>query len=155
MKPESIKEFDDAVAKFFKPLANRFEFPITKLRDGIYEITGGAFAVRIRQGTGHRKDFVVTLAPLVLLPDDLDDLSHEIGLGVVAEFNGKQLHECGDFQCDFSEAAKFTELLCVPYLLGTKNDFGEIQYFVERKIEESGIQSKKYRFPRNVREEWI
>ncbi len=155
MKAESMKEFDDVVAQFFQPLANRVGFQLTKLRDGIYEIAGGMFAMRIRQGTGHRKDFVVTLAPKASLSDDLDDLGQEIGLGVVAEYNGKRLQETDDYQRDFSEAARIAELLCGPYLLDTKEDFGEIQHFVERKVEESGIKTKKYYFPRNVREEWI
>ena len=126
-----------------------------KLRDGIYQIAGRDFAMRIRQGTGHRKDFVVTLAPKVSLPDDLDDLSQEIGLGVVAEYNGKPLQVRDDYQREFEEAAKTAETLLVPYLLETKTDFEEIRHFVECKVEESGIRTKKYHFPPNVREEWI
>jgi hypothetical protein len=155
MKPESFKEFDNAVARCFQPFSERAGFPIRKLRDGIYEIAGQKFVMRIRRGTGHRKDFLVTLSRKASLSRDLDDLSHEIGLGVIAEYNGKQLQALGDYRREFAEAAKIAESLCLPYLLGTKTDFEDIQHFVERKVEESGIKTKSYHFPRNVREEWL
>ncbi len=155
MKEKWTKEFDDAVVRFFQPLANRFGFPLKRWRDGIYEITGRTFVMRIRQGMGHRKDFVVTLAPKMALPDNLDDLSREIGLGVIAEYSGEILQAKGDFQNQFEEAAKAAEIYCIPYLLETKKDFEEMRNFVKRRVEETGIKTKKYHFPRNVREEWI
>ena len=155
MKTEPTGEFDDAADRFFLPLAKRAGLQIKKLCDGIYEIPGRTFVMRIRQGTGHRRDFLVTLAPKSSLPDNLDDLSQEIGLGVVAEYNGKQLQVQSDYHSDFAEAAKIAEMFCIPYLLDTKKDFEEIRRFVECKITESGLETKKYRFPHNVREEWI
>ena len=155
MKSESFKEFDDAVARFFQPFSERAGFPIRKLRNGMYEISGNEFVIRIRRGTGHREDFIITLAPKKSLPSDLDDLGHEIGLNVIAEYNGQQLQESDDYQGQFSEGARIAELLLMPYLLGSKTDFEEIQRFVESKVEESGIRTKKYHFPKNVREEWL
>ena len=89
MKPESFKEFDNAVARFFQPFSERAGFPKRKLRDGIYEIAGQEFVMRIRRGTGHRKDFLVTLSRKASLSRDLDDL-HSGSWGSVLTFDTKQ-----------------------------------------------------------------
>lgn len=160
METVSNQQFGEAVVRFFQPLADRASLPLKKLREDIYEITGKGFILRIRRGTGHRKDFVVTLAPAESRSRDLDDLSDEIGLGVVTEYHGQELRaqdvsSLADFQSAVQDAAEMAGEFCLPYLLGTKTDYEEIRRFVERKVDESGIRTKQYNFPPNVREEWL
>jgi hypothetical protein len=49
------KLFDKAVAKFFEPIAHRLGLPLTKIRDGVYEIPSPHFILRIRLHTGHAR----------------------------------------------------------------------------------------------------
>jgi hypothetical protein len=160
MEAMNDSAFDDAVVRFFGPLAVRANSSLQKLRDGIYQIAGTAFVVRIRRGTGHRKDFVVTLSPKKSGAEDLDDLSGEIGLGVFAEYHGRplQMHELDskkDWLLAFEEAARAAEVFCLPYLVGEQTDLQDVRHFIEQKVEESGIRTKKYHFPPKVREEWL
>jgi hypothetical protein len=152
--------FDTLAARFFGPLAERAGLALRQVRDGIYEIAGQAFTVRIRRGTGHRKDFLVTLSPTRSGTEDFDDLRSEIGLGVLADYSERPLKphpldSLEDWQLAMGEAAEAARELCLPYLLGKQTDLEGVKQFIERRVEESGIRTKKYRFPRNVREEWI
>jgi hypothetical protein len=85
--------FDECVNQFFKPLAQQSKLPLDKLKDGIYEIRGSAFTMRVRRGTGHSRDFLVCLSDNKSRPEslDVDRLDGEIGLGVIAEFYGEKL----------------------------------------------------------------
>jgi hypothetical protein len=151
-------DFDDTVTNFYKPIADRAGLKLQKLRSGIYEIAGARFIVRLRQGTGHKKDLLVTMAPMKVPGRDLDDLSDEIGLPLIAEFHGIEIpHEDissnEGFYSSPRRVAETIEQFCIPYLLGRKSDFEELRSFVDRKIEEAG--KREWRFPPNVREEWI
>lgn len=160
MKDMNDSDFDDAAVRFFGPLAVRANSSLQKLREGIYQIAGMAFVVRIRRGTGHRKDFVVTLSPKKSGAEDLDDLSGEIGLAVIAEYHGRplqmrELDSKKDWLLAFEEATHAAEMFCLPYLVGEQTDLQGVRRFIEQKVEESGITTKKYHFPPNVREEWF
>ena len=152
-------KFDRLVSRYFEPLADRTGLKLVKVSHGIFEIAGKTFVVRIRLGTGHKTDFLVTLSS-EKSKKDIADLSNEIGLGVIAEYY-KQPLRSQDFASDeeihsaFLEAANTTEALCLPYLLGIRDSVADILEFVEEKIASSGIRDKKYRFPPNVREEWL
>lgn len=153
--------FDDAVARFFEPLAHRSNLPIQKLFDGIYEIAGQSFAMRIRRGIGHRKGILVTLLPTRdRYYDDLENIRGELGLGNFVEFNNEQLTESGidtpeGYLQEAEKLAKSAERFLVPYLLGTRSDFIEVKEHVRKRGEEALREVKKYQFPRNVREEWL
>jgi hypothetical protein len=60
-----------------------------------------------------------------------------------------------DAEKAFAVAAESSKSLVVPYLIGEKDEFAGLRQFVEEKIRQSGVREKKYKFPRNVREEWI
>ncbi|HUJ42108.1 MAG TPA: hypothetical protein VLW52_00750 [Opitutaceae bacterium] len=155
----SAAMFDELVTRFFAPLAKRAGLPLEALGEGIYEVAGSKFAMRIRRGTGHRKDFLVTLS-LKQPEQNLDDLSGEIGLGVLADYRGRPLHahaldSVEDWQLALEETARASEELCLPYLKGKQNDLDGVRRFIERKIDASGIRTERHRFPRNVREEWV
>ena len=156
----SANIFDEGVTQFFEPLAKRIKLPLQKLKDGIYEIAGETFTMRIRRGIGHSRDFLVTLSEKSSTPLSPDELGREVGLGVIAEFNGQKLgthklHTTEGYLAAFAEAAKAAERYCAPYLLDLRSHLGEIRRVVEQKIEDSGLRPKKHRFPPNVREEWL
>jgi hypothetical protein len=152
--------FEVGVADAFQALAARSGLPLKKLRDGIYEMVGSGFVMRIRRGTGHGKDFLVTLSRKEDISADLLQLTGEVGLAVIAEYGGAVADALALSARDgslgaFQRAAEGAERFCLPYLFGEKADFSEIQAFVEDKILKSGANTKKYYFPPNVREEWI
>jgi hypothetical protein len=152
-------KFDDSVTRSFGPLAQHVRQPLVKLRERIYQIEGCGFRMRIRLGTGHRLDFLVTLSRSDRVTEDLSDLKGEIGLGVLAAYNGNPLKaqspsSINGWQQAFDEAAQAARVFCLPYLLGSQTELDGVKHFIEQKIEDSGIRTKEYHFPRKVREEW-
>ncbi len=144
----------------FEPLALRAGLPLRKLHDGVYELVGKEFVMRIRRGTGHGKDFLVTLSRKEDVSDNPLELTGEVGLGVLAEYSGATAAalalKARDGSPDaFRRAAEAAERFCLPYLLGRRMDFAGIQQFVEDKILESGALMRKYHFSPNVRDEWV
>jgi hypothetical protein len=61
-KPNNIT-FSKAVAKSFMPLAANAKLTIQELGEGVYEVLGKDFTMRVRRGAGHRKDILVTVLP--------------------------------------------------------------------------------------------
>ncbi|MBI4658411.1 MAG: hypothetical protein HY735_06130 [Verrucomicrobia bacterium] len=156
MSKANTNLFREAVTKFFAPLAEQTGLTLSELADGVYEIEGAKFAMRIRRGTGHRKDMLVTLLATEGRPTDLFDLSHEIGLGMVAEFRGERIE--ADQKDDLKEAenlAHAAQKFLVPYLLGHRSDHAELTKFVEKRANEVSSEVPAYRFPKNVRKEWL
>ena len=152
-------DFDESIVTFYKPVADRAGLELQKLRSGIYQIAGASFILRLRQGIGHKKDLLVTMAPMTTSPRDLDDLSGEIGLPLVVEYNGVEVpHEdissTVGFYSNPQRVADAIEQFCIPYLLGRKTDFDELRSFVDRKID-AAAWKPPYNFPPNVREEWL
>jgi hypothetical protein len=74
----------------------------------------------------------------------------------VGEFieTGIDLRSSEDWTEAFEEAAVATRKLCIPYLTGERRDFEEILAFIDRKIEATGIRTKKWNFPPNVIKKW-
>jgi hypothetical protein len=161
MSDPSIETFDEGVTCFFRPLAERIKLPLQKLAKGVYEITGKTFVLRIREGIGHSRDFLLSVSKKDEASQSPRDLGkNEIGLGVVAEFGGEKLgpykyHTREGYLHAFKDQARAAEKYGVPYLLDLRSNFEDIREFVERKVVESGIREKKFHFPPNVREEWI
>lgn len=152
--------FEVLVVQCFSPIAKKAGLELKQLGKGVFEIKGSRFAVRIREGVGHARDFLVTLLAVKPLPDDFDDLTGEIGLGVIVEFCGgtlsdKDLFLPGRYRQAMNEAAAATEKFCLDFLLNRKDSLTDLRTFIEQKISKSGLRDKKCRFPPNVREEWL
>jgi hypothetical protein len=80
--------FETGVADSFKQLAIRAGLSLRKLHDGVDELVGREFAMRIRRGTGHGKDFLVTLSGREDVSDNPLELTGSVGLAVIAEYSG-------------------------------------------------------------------
>ena len=159
MNNSTSNTFDEAVAKFFAPIVSRANLAIRKLGQGVYEVQSPEFTMRIRRGSGHRKDILVTLLPTAERPSDIRDLSKEIGFGVIANFHGEKLAELPfDTEDDYfryaSSLATAAEKFLLPYPLGLRTDFLEIKDFVKANVDKALSEMPKYRFPKNVRKEW-
>jgi len=131
--------FDVLVTQAFEPWAKRAGFVLKNPRDGIFEIEGLRFTMRIRRGTGHLKGFVVTLSRKSSQVVDLDDLDGEIGLSVIAEFNGQPLrtwalNSIDDWKVALEDAAAASQAFCLPYLIGEISNFEDIEQFIEVRI---------------------
>jgi len=156
----TFEGFDKVVADVFRTLAVRSKSELRRIGEGVYEIEGHEFTTRIRRGTGHRKNILVTISPTTEKPTNLADLSGEIGLSVVAKFHGEKLTELSfDDEKEYLEYARnlanSAQKVLLPYLLGLRSDFSQIKEFVAKNAEESAEEVSKYRFPKNVRKEWI
>jgi hypothetical protein len=154
----STTGFDTLVRHFFQPLSARVGAPLKLLREGIYEIGGSAFVLRIRRGTGHSRDFLVTLSRRAS-GKSLDDLSDEIGLGVIAQYNQRSLrpHDLDselDWKLALEEAAEAATAFCLPYLSNAQSDLSGVELFIRTKVEASGIKNKGFQFPSNVQKKW-
>lgn len=57
--------FDEAIAKYFAPIAGELGLPLTKVDESIYEIPSPHFILRIRLHTGHRRGFNVIVTDLI------------------------------------------------------------------------------------------
>ena len=159
MKPEDVKLFDDAVARFFPIISAKVKLPLNRLQDGLYEIASPESVMRIRLGTGHGKSVLATIMAARDRPKDLNDASKEFGLGLVARFYGKTVQtEPAATAEEFLEQAKIVARKAdehfVPHLLGLRDDFERMKEYVGTLVTESGIREKKWNFPKNVREEW-
>jgi hypothetical protein len=154
--------FDKAVETFFEPLARELSLPLSKIQDGVFDIASQHFIMRIRLDTGHRRGLNVILRPASFREFDEDKPGIELGIGCLIEFQGENpqntLIEVSTDE-DFFEQARLlaiaAERYAVPYLLGQGKDWTAIKEMIERKTEKDVDEIKKYRFPKNVREEWI
>lgn len=155
------KIFDEAVAKYFAPIAGELGLPLAKVADGIYEISSPHFILRVRLHTGHRRGLNVILREASSCKFDENEPFVQYGIGCFMEFHGEDLKQTfidvdseGNFMKQAQLLAQATKRYGVPYLLGQGRDFDAIKEVVRKKAEEGIEQIKKYRFPKTVREEW-
>ena len=154
-----LETFDRVVSQSFASWVNELKMTLRQAAPGIYEIVGSGFIVRIRLESGHGQSILVTLMKAKDRPSDISDASEEIGLGVVARFNGLEFHteqiaSPRELAVQANYLSQMASKLLAPYLLGLRDDFEFLLEFVQTLIGQSGIQCKKWTFPKNVREEW-
>lgn len=160
MSKVDLATFDAAVFKYFQPIANALALPMMHPKGDMYEIASPYFILRIRFCMGHGKSILATLMPAIDRPADINDESKEYGIGVIMGFNGetfrtKQVSDVGEFLEQAAGIAGAVEKFAIPYLLGGKTDFDKIREYVRQLVTDSGIEQKKWHFPKNVREEWL
>lgn len=160
MNNPNLKTFDSVVPDLFASLAQRAKAGLRRVADGVYEIEAQGFTARVRYGTGHRKDILVTLLPTSEKPLELSDLSREVGLGAVAKFCGENLPELSfdneeEYLAYASALAASAEKFLLPYLLGLRTDFSAIKEFVSKNAREGDREVSEFKFPKNVRKEWL
>ena len=152
--------FDQAVGTFFEPIARRCGLPLSKVQDGAYEIASPFFIMRIRLNTGHRRGLNVLLRPASVREFDEDEPGVEYGIGNFVVFEGEDWKEqLVETDMDFLQRAeclaKASERFGLPYLLGEGKSFDAIKEMVKRRTETDVKEISRYRFPRNVRKEWL
>jgi hypothetical protein len=140
------------------PVARGAGLLLRKVGSNLYEIGGSEFVLRIRKGTGHRDDLLVTVTSSGDTSLDLNSVKDEIGLGAIAQYYGAQFpapdsSSITDFDLTAATAAQQAQSFILPILTGENKDFLAIKDFIKRKIAENE-QSKSYRNIPNVREEW-
>lgn len=161
------KLFDQAVAKFFEPIALKLRLPLVKIRDGIYEMQSPYFIMRVRLHNGHARGFNVILRQASMRDFDerKPDIQYSIGCFIL--FQGEDLKQImvevntdEDFLKQAKLLAEATERFGVPYLLGQKNDFEAVREFMKKRGEPEleRIKQLQRNIERNlpfVRQEWI
>jgi hypothetical protein len=123
--------FETGVAECFLPLAQKAGLPLIKIYDGVYDIVGHNYRLRIRRGIGHGGGFLVTLSNEELDRRDPIKIVNEIGLGRVAGYNGAApevafIPDRDNSLAAYRKAAKVAKNYALPYLLGIKSDYEQI-----------------------------
>lgn len=156
------KIFDEAVAAFFEPIARKLALPLLKVRDGVYEIPSPHFVMRIRLDTGHRRGLNVILRPASVRDFDENKPGIQYGIGAFMQFHGERIEQTFidvDSDDDFLKRAQLlaqaAERYGVPYLLGRGENWEAVKEMISKKTAEDLEEIGKYRFPKNVRKEWI
>jgi hypothetical protein len=160
------KLFDKAVMRFFEPIAQQLGLPISKIRDGVYEMPSPHFIMRIRLHDGHRRGLNVILRSAMLKDFGEDKPDQQYDISCFMLFHGEDLKQIiADVNTDADFIAQ-AELLAgavnrfgIPYLLGQKNDFEAIREFMKKRGEPEmeRIKQMQRNIERNmpsVRQEW-
>ena len=161
-KMRDLKVFDEAVATFFEPIARRLALPLLKVRAGIYEIPSPHFIMRIWLDTGHRRGLNVILRQTSVHDFDENKPGVQYGIGAFMQFHGERLDQTFievDSDKEFFKRAQLlaqaADLYGVPYLLGRGEDWEAVKEMISKKTAEDLNKIGEYRFPKNVRKEWI
>lgn len=125
------KIFDEAVLQFFGPIASAAELPLSKVQDGVYEITSPNFVMRIRLHTGHQRGINVILRRA---SNEAFDEKHP-GYGIVhfVKFGGGEwesdetVRTDTDFMRKAHQFARAAERYGIPQLLGKEDHFNDIE----------------------------
>jgi hypothetical protein len=154
------KIFDEAVEKYFAPIAGALGLLLLRVQDGIYDIPSACFILRIRLDTGHRSGLNVFLRPAEFHQFDENEPGIEYGLGNLMLFKGEPwedplIETDDDFVKRAEWLAKMSERFAVPYLLGQENNWEAIKEMVRQRTIPEIEKIKSYRYPKNVREEWL
>jgi hypothetical protein len=147
MKQEPMRDavlFDRAVAKFFKPIADKLQLPLFKVAYNIYEIPSPYFIMRIRLHGGRYRGINVILRRTTLRDFVDNKPGFQLGIGCFAQFIGEELKGFKQLlptatDADFMEQAQLfmvqAERFGVPYLLGLKDDFEAVEKFIVKRGE--------------------
>lgn len=153
--------FNKSVTLFFEPLARMHNFPLSKINDGVYEISSPYFIMRIRLHTGHARGLNVTLRQASQRDFDENEPGIEYGIGCFVLFNGQSLKQLfidvftdEDFLQQAQLLAEAVKHFGIPYLIGQKNDFETVKEMIDERGESECEEIKKYRFPPFVQKRW-
>ena len=152
--------FEDAVGRYFAPLAKKLGVQLERLRKEVFGIQTAHCAMLIRKGTGHRDNILVTLRAREPRERDLDDLSADVGLGVLAAMKGSEIPRISiDTNKGYLDAAEIeadaAETYALPFLLGTVTGFDAVEEFIRSQVKETRISKFRVKNRIAVREEWL
>ena len=156
------KLFDEGMKTYFLPFAQKHGLSWAKERDGVYDILSPYYILRIRLDTGHRRGANVILRPASHRVFDENDPTVQIGLRWFAEFYGKKsqnlFNEVSDRESFLDQMrllALAAEQYAEPYLLGRGRNWDAIKEQIRAGAHQESEAIKQYRFPKNVRKEWL
>src|SRR5262245_59887103 len=120
-----LKLFDDAVQRYFMPVAERLRLQTSRVRDGFYELASPFLVARIRLDTGHRRGLNVIAHKPSMREIDENEPWSQIGIANFAKAAGEEclepdIENDGDFLERAAWLAKATDRLLTPYFLGLK-----------------------------------
>ncbi|HVV49653.1 MAG TPA: hypothetical protein VHO06_08340 [Polyangia bacterium] len=129
---DKAEVFERAIEAHFAPVITGAGLTLARIAAGVYEVAGREIAMRLRAGTGHKKDMLMTLVRRRGRTGDPYDLHDEIGAGWFAKQVGITMPE---FSVDSEEGymrsafdlAQVAKTALLPYLLGTRLDFGVVE----------------------------
>ena len=155
-----LQLFDRSVEAFFEPIARRLGLPLSKVQGGVYEVASPYIIMRIRLHTGHHRGLNVMLRPASSRVFNESEPGAEYGLVHFVLLEGGDWTEPliatdADFLNWAAQLAIQSERFGAPYLLGKGKNYDAVKEIVRQKSRRALEEIKAYRFPKNVRKEWI
>jgi len=164
MSQITIEDFEQAVARYFVPIAQEHGWSCIRRAPTVYEIPSPHFVMRIRFDVGaHRRSINALLLPKDQMPGDIENGGEgELGIAVIAGYNGVTI-ESIPWDWDQNKngllgQAQYVAAMVrehgLPYLTGKKSDWPNVVEFISKRIEERSEHLRKIKFPPNVQKRW-
>jgi hypothetical protein len=158
----TIATFEQAVGRYFDPIASEHGWPLIRRGEDVYETASPYFVLRIRFHVGaHAKSINATLIPIDQMPGDVAGGGcGELGVGVIAGYNGAEIKYIpweNTVQGLFEEAQHVANLVRqfgLPYLLGQRSDWNKVKEYVGKEKEKYLEKLRGYKFPPFVQKRW-
>lgn len=149
--------FEEAVARFFQPIAKEHGWQIIRCSDNTYEISSEHCVMIVDWHQGqHTRSLNVTL-----IPNEADSKDRKkIGVWPIAGYNGNPFKYTPWTQTAegfFQEAeymARLAKQYCLPYLLGLKSDWKDVEEYWEAESKKELEKIESYKFPPQVQKRW-
>ncbi len=162
MSSITIETFKQAVARYFEPITREHGWPLIRRGEDVYETPSPYFVMRIRFHVGaHAKSINATLIPIDQMPGNIAGGGcGELGVGVIAGYNGVEIKHIpwentaeGLFE-EAQHVANMVKTYAIPYLLGQKFDWSEVNVYLQNIIAKDLETIRGYKFPPSVQERW-
>jgi len=155
------KTFDDAVARFFEPIAREHGWPLIHIIQEMYEVSTSYFIMRIHFDVGaHRKSIYASFLPKEDMLKKSEHERRELGVLVIAGYNGVPIEFIPWDQTEsgfFAQAQYMADMVKefgLPYLLGQKSDWDEVEEDLRKEKEKTSYKAKGYIFSSRVQKRW-
>jgi hypothetical protein len=158
---------DRAMKMYFEPIAQKHNWPLVRIQDGIYEMPSPYFIQRIEAYAGHgNRDLSAMLRQTTLRAFKERTPGFQCDITWFMRFNDKNTEAFRFGIITDEDFLKMTQLFAdaiehfgVLYLLGKKNDFEAVMQFVQEQGKASVARIKQMqndieRNMKNVRQEW-
>lgn len=157
MSQFTLQTFEEAITRYFFPIANEYGWTVTRCRDDAYEIRSPhcVLTVDFYQGQ-HTRSINLLLTPT----NEALNNSVRTGIWPIAGHNGSPFEyipweqTAEGFLQEAEYMANLARKYCVPYLLGQKSDWEAVREYWQKESEKSLEKIKGYKFPPNVQKRW-
>jgi hypothetical protein len=161
MKSITLQTFEQAVARYFEPIARHQGWPLVRTAETTYEIRSPLFRMQIRFGVGmHSKNIDAILIPSNQSVESRAKDSGSFGVFALAGYNGIEMEVLPREQTEqgFFEYAEYIANMAkrfgLPHMLGQRFDAENVRDYWKKKSEMELEKIRGYRFPPSIQKRW-